>query len=44
MGNLRVYEIGLILIRDVSPPFSPAMEWQCESLQMDSEGRIVEVV
>ena len=27
MGNLRVYEIGLIAIRDVSPPFSAAMEY-----------------
>ena len=44
MGNLRVYEIGLIAIRDVSPPFSAANESNCESLQMDSEGRIIEVV
>ena len=33
----RVYGIGLIAIRDVSPLF-------CESLEMDSEGRIIEVV
>ena len=26
VGNLRVYEIELIAIRDVSPPFSAAME------------------
>ena len=40
VGNFRdprVYEIGLIAIRDVSPLF-------CESLEMDSEGRIIEVV
>ena len=40
----RVHEIGLIAIRDVSPPFSAAMEYYRESLQMDSEGRIIEVV
>ena len=48
MGHFRdrrVYEIGLIAIRDVSPPlFCAAMEYYCESLEIDSEGRIVEVV
>ena len=40
----RVHEIRLIAIRDVSQPFSAAMEYYRESLQMDSEGRIIEVV
>ena len=44
MGNLRVYEIGFIAIRDVSPPFGAAMAYYCESLQMDSECEIIEVV
>ena len=40
VGKFRdrsVYEIGLIVIRGVSPLF-------CEALEMDSEGRIIEVV
>ena len=39
MGNFReqrVYEIGLIAIRDVSPPFISAAMVLCELLQMDS--------
>ena len=38
MRNLRVYEIGLIAIRDVSA-LSPV-----QSLQIHSEGMIIEVV
>ena len=44
MGTLRVYEMWLIVaIRDVSPPFSAAIQY-CESLQIDSEGRIIDVL
>ena len=32
----RVYEIGLIAIRDVSPRYCLAMEYYCESLEMDA--------
>ena len=47
MGNFRdrrVYEIGLITISDVSPLFRAALEQYCESLEMDSEAKIIEGV